>query len=174
MSDEQRDKAMSSEMRDEIESVEKGVRRRVDMGVRAMVIAVGVLVVLVGLTLPWMKGVTGWEVLLGTVSGKATMVPRLFSGTSLLFGVLASMAALVTQRWGLVWIGALGGWFAAVDGVLAIWSRQSSTDGLGLGVGLPVAEVAVVVIAACWFRTAWSRAPGGQRPQAMVPRLNRD
>ncbi|TDP89193.1 hypothetical protein [Labedaea rhizosphaerae] len=162
------------ELKDEIESVEKGVRRRVELGTRAMVIAVSVMVVLIGLTLPWMRGVTGWEVLLGTVTGKATMVPRLFSGTSLLFGVLASMGALVTQRWGMVWIGALGGWFAAVDGVLAIWSRQSSTDGLGLGVGLPVAEIAVVVIAVCWFRTAWSRAPGGKQPTHLVPRLNRD
>jgi hypothetical protein len=163
-----------AELKDEVDAVEMGVRRRVELGTRAMVIAVSVLFVLIGLTLPWMHGVMGWEVLVGTVTGKATMVPRLFSGTSLLFGVLASMAALVTQRWGLVWIGALGGWFAAVDGVLAIWSRQSSTDGLGLGIGLPVAEIAVVVIATCWFRTAWSRAPGGNQPSAMVPRLNRD
>jgi hypothetical protein len=163
-----------SQLKDELDSVEKGVRKRVEMGPRALVIAVSVMVVLIGLTLPWMRGVTGWEVLLGRVTGKVTMIPRLFSGTSLLFGVLASMAALVTLRWGFVWIGALGGWFAAVDGVLAIWSRQSSTDGLGLGIGLPVAEVAVVVIAVCWFRTAWSRAPGGREPVAMVPRLNRD
>ena len=160
-------------LRGELESVEKGVRRRVDLGPRALVIAIGVMVALIGLSLPWMHGAIGWQVMLGTVTGKATMVPRLFSATSTLFGVLTSMAALVTQRWGLVWAGALGGWFAAVDGVLAIWSRQSSTDGLGLGIGLPIAEVAVVVIAIQWFRTAWSRAPGSQNPKAMGPRLGR-
>jgi hypothetical protein len=58
---------------------------------------------------------------------------------------------------------ALGGWFASVDGVLAIWSRQSS-DG-DLGIGLVVAWVAMVVIAIQWFRTAWSRPAAAAGPR---------
>jgi hypothetical protein len=55
----------------------------------------------------------------------------------------------------MTWICALGGWFASVDGMFAIWSRQSS--GITPGIGLIIAEVAMVVIAVCWFRSAWSR-----------------
>jgi hypothetical protein len=65
------------------------------------------------------------------------------------------MLALVTRRWGMTWICALGGWFACVDGVLAIWSRQSSEG--SPGIGLVISLLAMVVIATCWFRTAWSR-----------------
>ena len=149
------------ELRREIDQVERRAARTVDLDRRAMVIAVAVFVLIVGLVLPWFGGATGYEVLLGTGSGdavgKASMVPRLFAATSLLFGVLTSALALMTRLWFLTWVGALGGWFASVDGVLAIWSRQSS--GGDLGVGLVIAEIAMVVIAAQWFRVAWSRPP---------------
>ena len=147
------------ELRKEIDQVERRAARTVDLGARAMVIAVAVFVLIVGLVLPWLSGAAGYEVLLGTGSGdavgKASMVPRLFAATSLLFGVLASAVALMTRLWVVAWVGALGGWFASVDGVLAIWSRQSSEG--DLGIGLVIAEVAMVVIAAQWFRVAWSR-----------------
>jgi hypothetical protein len=55
-------------------------------------------------------------------------------------GVLASALTLTTRRWVFAWAGAFGGWFASVDGVLAIWSRQSS--GGDLGIGLVIAVVA--------------------------------
>lgn len=79
------------------------------------------------------------------------LVPRLFAVTALLFGVLASALTLTTRRWVFAWAGAFGGWFASVDGVLAIWSRQSSGGDLGIAV------VAVIVPGANWFRTAWWR-----------------
>ncbi|HEY0451316.1 hypothetical protein [Actinophytocola sp.] len=146
-------------LRDEIDGVERRAARSVELGGRAVVIAVAVFVLIVGQILPWMDGATGWDVLLGTGSGdavgKASMVPRLFAATSVLFGVLASALALTTRRWALTWVCALGGWFASVDGVLAIWSRQSS--GGDLGIGLVIAEIAMVAIAIQWFRTAWSR-----------------
>ncbi len=148
-------------LRKEIDGVERAARRRaarsVDLGGRAVVISVAVLVLIVGEILPWMNGATGFDVLLGTgdAVGKASMVPRLFAVTSLLFGVLASALALTTRRWAFAWVCALGGWFASVDGVLAIWSRQSSHG--DLGIGLVIAWVAVVAIAVQWFRTAWSR-----------------
>ena len=102
---------------------------------------------------------SGWQVLLGEATGKAGTIPRLFAGTATLFGVAASTLALFTQRWGITWVCALGGWFASVDGVLAIWSRQSSAGegSSGPGIGLVLAVIAMIVIASQWLRTAWSR-----------------
>lgn len=150
-------------LREQIDRVEREAARReartVDLGGRAVVLSVAVFVLIVGQILPWVSGASGFEVLLGTGSGdavgKASIVPRLFAATSLAFGVLASALALTTRLWVLTWVCALGGWFASVDGVLAIWSRQSSHG--DLGIGLVVAWVAMVVIAIEWFRTAWSR-----------------
>lgn len=148
------------ELRKEIDQVERRAARTVDLaGRQAMTIAVAVFVLIVGLVLPWMGDAAGYEVLLGTGSGdavgKASMVPRLFAATALGFGVLASAICLMSRLWFFAWVAALGGWFASVDGVLAIWSRQSSRGDLGLG--MVIAEIAMVVIAAQWFRVAWSR-----------------
>ncbi|TDV40352.1 hypothetical protein [Actinophytocola oryzae] len=145
----------SPELRDEINEVGRRASRTVELGTRGLVIAVAVFVLLVGLVLPWMNGSSGLEVLIGAETGKASMVPRLFAGTSVLFGVVASALALTTRRWVFAWVGAAGGWFACVDGLLAIWSRQSS--GSAPGIGLIISVVAIVVIAVQWFRTAASR-----------------
>lgn len=149
-------------LRRELAEVERRAARTVDLGARAVVAAVAVFVLMVGHVLPWMGDAAGWEVLLGRgdAAGKAGMVPRLFAATSLLFGVVTSVLALLTRRWGLTWVCALGGWFASVDGLLAIWSRQSSAglDSPGPGIGLVVSEVAMVVLAVLWFRTSWSRS----------------
>ncbi|MDQ3786448.1 MAG: hypothetical protein M3422_04300 [Actinomycetota bacterium] len=142
-------------MREEIDEVGRRVARTVELGGRAVVVAVAVFVLLIGLVLPWMNGASGVEVLIGQETGKASMVPRLFAATAVLFGVLTSALALTTRRWFFTWVGAAGGWFASVDGVLAIWSRQSS--GTDLGIGLVIAEIAMVAIAIQWFRTAASR-----------------
>jgi hypothetical protein len=149
-------------LRRQVDRVEREAARRFDIGGRALVISVAVFVLIVGWVLPWMAGATGYEVLLGIgpgAVGKASMVPRLFAGTSLAFGVLASAVALTTRRWAFAWAAALGGWFASVDGVLAIWSRQSSHS--DLGAGLVIAWVATVAVAALWFRVAWSRPDPG-------------
>jgi len=148
-----------AELGQEIDAVERRAARSVELGGRAVVLAVLVFVLIVGQVLPWLGGATGIEVLLGTGTGdavgKPSMVPRLFAATSVLFGVLASALALSTRWWALTWVCALGGWFASVDGILAIWSRQSS--GGDVGIGLVIAWVATVAIAILWFRTAWSR-----------------
>ncbi len=151
-----------SGLRQEIDEVERRTVRTVDLGPRAMFISFGVLVLVVGLVLPWMGGANGLDVLLGQhdAVGRASIVPRLFAGAAIAFGVLASALALITRRWALTWVCALGGWFASVDGVLAIWSRQSSA-GPGAsapGIGLIIAEVGMVLVATLWFRTAWSRS----------------
>lgn len=143
------------QLREEIDEVGRRASRTVELGGRAVVIAVAVFVLLVGLVLPWMNGASGLEVLIGQEGGKASMVPRLFAATAVLFGVIASALTLITRRWFFAWVGAAGGWFASVDGVLAIWSRQSS--GTDVGIGLIIAVVAMVVIAFQWFRTAASR-----------------
>ena len=152
-------------LREEIDAVERRTVRQVELGGRAVVIACCVLALLVGLVLPWLPGTSGWEVLLGhgSATGKPGMVPRLFAATSTGFGVFGSALTLALRRWGLAWICALGGWFASVDGLLAIWSRQSSTGqgASGPGIGLIIAEIATIVLAVNWFRTAWSR-PGAQ------------
>jgi hypothetical protein len=142
-------------LRDEIDEVGRRASRTVELGGRAVVIAVAVFVLIVGLVLPWMNGASGLEVLTGVESGKASMVPRLFAVTAVLFGVLTSAATLITRRWVLAWAGAAGGWFASVDGLLAIWSRQSSDN--APGIGMIIAVAAMVVIAVQWFRTAASR-----------------
>ena len=144
------------QMREEIDEVGRRAARTVELGGRAIVVAVAVFVLLIGLVLPWMNGASGVELLIGQETGKASMVPRLFAATAVLFGVLTSALALTTRRWFFTWVGAAGGWFASVDGVLAIWSRQSS--GTDVGIGLVIAEVAMVVIAIQWFRTAASRS----------------
>lgn len=143
------------ELREEIDEVGRRASRTVELGGRAVVVAAAVFVLLVGLILPWMNGSSGLEVLIGQETGKASMVPRLFALTSVLFGVVASALTLITRRWVFAWVGAAGGWFASVDGLLAIWSRQSS--GTAPGIGLIIAVVAMVVIAIQWFRTAASR-----------------
>ena len=148
--------APDDELREEIDEVGRRASRTVELGSRALVISIAVFVLLVGLVLPWMNGSSGLEVLIGQESGKASMVPRLFAATSVLFGVLASALTLITRRWVFAWVGAAGGWFASVDGLLAIWSRQSS--GHAPGIGLIIAVVAMVAIAIQWFRTAASRS----------------
>ncbi|NIJ11224.1 hypothetical protein FHU38_001568 [Saccharomonospora amisosensis] len=131
--------------------------RTVELGRRGFGISVAVFALIVGLLLPWVDGHVGWQVL----AGEAGAVPRLFAATATAFGVLASALALITRRWWLTWVCAVGGWFAVVDGLLAIWSQQSSSAtgaaGEGPGAGLIIAAIAMVVVAAQWMRVAWSR-----------------
>ncbi|GLZ38651.1 hypothetical protein [Actinokineospora sp. NBRC 105648] len=149
-------------LRDEIDEVGRESARTVELGGRAVVLSIAVFVLIVGYVLPWMGGAAGWQVLLGTgdAAGKAGAVPRLFAGTSLLFGIVASVLAITLRRWTLTWVAALGGWFATVDGMLAIWTRQSAAglSSPGPGIGLVISEIAMAVLAILWFRTAWSRS----------------
>jgi hypothetical protein len=113
---------------------------------------------IVGLLLPWIDGTVGWQVLAGQTD---EAIPRLFAATSTGFGVVASILALATRRWWLAWVCAIGGWFGFVDGMLAIWSQQSSAAsgaaGGGPGIGLVIAGITMAVLAAQWMRVAWSR-----------------
>jgi hypothetical protein len=146
------------ELRAEIDSVERTALRRVDPGSRAVLIAGAIMVLLVALTLPWVGDDTGWKILLGAAdpAHKVGVLPRLFAGVALAFGVGLSALALATRRWGLVWASALGCSYCVLDGVWAIWSRQT-TPGAGPGFGLVLAELAVAMLAVQWLRLALSR-----------------
>jgi hypothetical protein len=141
----------------EIDEVGNRVARTVELGRRGFTIALCTFALIVGQLLPWVGDHVGWQVL----TGQGGAIPQLFAVTSTGFGVLGSVLTLATRRWALAWVGAIGGWFASVDGVLAIWSQQSSpangAAGAGPGIGLIIAWIAMVMLAVQWMRTAWSR-----------------
>jgi hypothetical protein len=141
----------------ELAGVERRVQRRIDPGTAALGVSVGVLVLLGSLALPWTGSVQGWEVLAGTES--LGLLPRLFAGTALGFGVVGSAFALATRWWGLAWVCAVGCGFSVVDGVWAIWSRQIGVPagGTGAGFGLVLAVLAVLGLAVVWVRIALRR-----------------
>ncbi|WP_019815265.1 Rv2732c family membrane protein [Saccharomonospora saliphila] len=154
---ERRDERLDGLAADVDAAVTRAVKT-VEFGRRGFAVAVTVFVLVVGLILPWVDGLAGWQVLLG----QAEAIPRLFAATATGFGVLASTLALATRRWWLAWVCAVGGWFAFVDGILAIWSQQSSSvsgvPGDGPGIGLVLAVLAMAALAAQWMRLAWSRS----------------
>ena len=153
-------------LRKEIDNVERGVLRRIDPGMRAMVIAVAVLVMIIAGILPWVGGVSGWQVLFGTSAGandKIDVVPRVFCIGVFAFGLLGSVLALATRRWAIAWLCALGCGAFTVLGLLSIWSQQTTAShqpGPGPGIGLVLAVLAMFVLVVTWARVVWSR-PGG-------------
>ncbi|MFD9893700.1 hypothetical protein ACFWY9_30510 [Amycolatopsis sp. NPDC059027] len=157
----EQDGESSAEMKElaaEIDQVGDRAARTVELGRRGFTISLFVFVLLIGQILPWVGGVVGWEVLVGHGGG----VPQLFAATSTAIGVFASALTLATRRWWLSWVCAAGGWFASVDGLLAIWSQQSShasgATGGGPGIGMIVAWIATICLAVQWMRTAFSRS----------------
>jgi hypothetical protein len=147
-----------AELAAEIDEVGERASRTVELGRRGFTIAVFMFVLLVCLILPWVGEHAGWQVLAGEGGG----IPQLFAVTSTAVGILASALALMTRRWWLTWVCAAGGWFASVDGLLAIWSQQSShasgAAGSGPGFGLIIAWIAMICLAVQWMRTAFSRS----------------
>ncbi|HVW42695.1 MAG TPA: hypothetical protein VHC18_15215 [Amycolatopsis sp.] len=145
------------QLADDVDTVVSKAARTVELGRRGFVISILVFVLLVGQLLPWVGDHVGWQVLLG--DGGA--IPQLFAATSTVIGVVCSVVALATRRWWMTWVCAMGGWFSSVDGLLAIWSQQSAgannTSSGGPGIGMVIALVAIVLVAASWMRTAWSR-----------------
>lgn len=145
-------------LREEIDEVERSAARMIEPGTRGFVIAVLVFLLMITQLLPWVAGSAGWEVL---IYGEDGAIPRLFAATSVGFGIGASALALITRRWWLAWACALGSCVASVDGMLAIWSQQSSgasgQPGAGPGIGMILALIVVIVLAVNWLRIAWSR-----------------
>ncbi|QRP44097.1 hypothetical protein [Amycolatopsis sp. FDAARGOS 1241] len=148
------DKKLTSE----IDDAGHRAARTVELGRRGFYLAVFIVVLLVAQALPWVGDHAGYQVLQGQGGG----IPQLFAATSTGIGVLAGAVALVTRRWWVAWCCAAGGWFASVDGLLAVWSQQSAhasgAAGGGPGIGLIIAWVATIVLATMWMRTAFSRS----------------
>ena len=142
----------------ELAGVTRRVERRTDPSpAAALVVAIAMLALLGGLLLPWSGPALGWQVLAGVAS--IGPLPRLFTFTSLGFGLVISALALGTRWWGLAWLAAFGCGFSVVHGVWAIWSRQTGvpTGGAGPGIGLLLAVVAMLVLAVSWVRIAVRR-----------------
>ena len=141
----------------ELAEVERSVVRRVDPGSTALPVAVAVLLLVGALMLPWTGGVPGWQVLAGVANLGA--LPRLFTFTSIGFGLLGSAFTLATRLWAAAFVCAVGSGFSVVNGMWAIWSRQVNVPhgGSGPGIGLVLAVLAMVALTACWVRIAGRR-----------------
>ena len=145
-------------LRAEIDAVERSALRRIDPGGRSAVIAGAIMVLLLATTLPWVGHASGWDVLSGSANplDRVGLLPRMFGAAALVLGVGLSALALITRRWGLIWASALGCGYCVLDGVWAIWSRQT-VHGPGPGIGLVLAVLAMAVLAAQWVQLALSR-----------------
>jgi cation transport ATPase len=141
----------------ELRRAERRAEHRIDPGPSALVVSVAMLVLIGSLMLPWTGSVQGWEVLAG--SAALGLLPPLFAGTSLAFGLVGSALALGTRWFGMAWLAAVGCGFSVLTGVWAIWSRQVGVPagGTGAGFGLVLAVLAVLVLAATWVRIATRR-----------------
>jgi len=149
-------------LRAEIDQVERDVVSHIEPGRWAMVVAVAAFALLVAAVLPWVGPHSGWQVLLGQASdaSRVGLLPRLFVASSLLVGVLLSALAMITRRWGLAWLCALGSAFSVVHGLWAVWSRQTAAADLpGPGAGMVLALLTMIVLAVQWLGLAFSR-PG--------------
>jgi hypothetical protein len=146
-----------TELNRELSGVERRVERRIDPGGIALGVTLAMLVLMVSLVLPWTGDAQGWEILAGSRTFGA--LPRLFTFTSLGFGLVVGSLALATRWWALALLTAVGCGISVVNGVWAIWSRQTGvlTGGTGPGVGMVLAAVAVIVLTACWVRIAGRR-----------------
>lgn len=147
------------EYRQRLSEDERESLRRIDPGMRALVIA-GVMLVLVASSLmPWIGGAVGWQVLAGQADPKLDvgLLPRLFAVNSSIVGLLLGALALATRRWALAFLAAVTSVVVSFEGMVAIWSRQTAPFG-GPSFGLVLAVICMVVLAVQWLRIAWSRS----------------
>lgn len=146
-----------SALENELAGVARRVEHRIDPGVAAVVAAVGVLGVVGGLLLPWVGSTTGWQLLVG--AEYLGPLPRLFTITATVFGLVTSVLALTTRFWALAWVSAVGCGIATVNGIWAIWTRQTGAlEGVeGPGPGLILAAVAMALLTFTWAKIALQR-----------------
>lgn len=169
---------MSEQLRAELDAVERRVSGELDPGARGVVIAVAVLVLVLAMVLPHTGAASGWDVLLGGDDARAeaiTVTSRLFVAGSVVFGMLASVAAVLLRRWWVAWVATAGCGMTALFGMLAVWARQTvavDQPGAGPGAGVLLAWLAVLVLTVQWVRLVWNQVPAAQRPDAtFTPRL---
>lgn len=167
---------MSENHRAELDAIERRVTRELDPGVRGFILSVAVLVLLVATVLPHAGVASGWDVLLDTPDAAAESVnftSRLFVAGSVLFGMTATVLAVLVRRWWAAWVATAGCAVTAFFGLLAVWARQTVVDGAGPGPGLLLAWVTVLVVLVQWLKLVWRQAPAPSRPgaQPFTPRL---
>ncbi|PRW65029.1 hypothetical protein CEP50_00365 [Actinopolyspora mortivallis] len=140
---------------------DRAAGRWIDPGGRALVIVGVMLVLVLTAVLPWIGGASGWQVIAGQADPvlEVGLLPRLFSINATVAGVLLGALTLATRRWPVAWITAMACSVVTVEGVIAIWSRQTVPPGQpgGPSFGLVLAVVAMAVLAVQWLRIVWSR-----------------
>ncbi|WAL49874.1 hypothetical protein [Rhodococcus pyridinivorans] len=145
-------------------AAERHAAALIDPGGRAVVVAVGVLVLSASLALPHAGAANGWQMLFAAPSAAAetiTLPSRIFLTLAAACGIGISILALVTRRWVLAWIAAAGCTLASAFGALAVWSRQTLDpvlNGSGPGAGLFLGWATVAVLAFHWIRVVWARS----------------
>lgn len=154
---------------DDLDAVERRMAGEIDPGVRAMVVAGAVFVLLLSLVLPHAGTARGFDVLLGTDAARFEHIglpSRVFVWLVVVFGIGFSLLALMTRRWVLAWIAAAGSAVGSVFGIFSIWHRQTpgvggpggaNYHGAGPGIGLIIGAIAVIVLTFHWIRVVWSR-----------------
>jgi len=149
------------DFKSDLEAAERRVAGEIDPGLRAVVVAVLVFVLLVSFVLPHTGAARGIDVLMGddTAIGVGIALPsRIFCWLALLFGAGFSMLALLTRRWTVAWIALAGSALGSAIGLLAVWSRQTASHGNpGPGIGLVIGWVALMLLAFHWARVVWTR-----------------
>lgn len=152
------------QFREDLEAVERKIAGEIDPGVRAMVVAGSVFVLLLSLVLPHAGSARGFDVLLYDAAAQTEHIglpSRVFEWFLVVFGIGFSLLALITRRWFLAWIAVAGSAIASVFGVLSIWHRNTpglgNYKGAGPGVGLILATIAIMVLTFHWVRVVWSR-----------------
>ncbi|MBB5156264.1 Rv2732c family membrane protein [Saccharopolyspora phatthalungensis] len=149
----------SGESRRQLAETEREILRRIDPGLRALVIASVMLVLIVCSLLPWVGRAVGWEVLMGQADPALNigLLPRLFAINSTIVGLGFGALALITRRWVIAFLAGVAGVVVTFEGMIAIWSRQTS-GAAGPSIGLVLAVVCMAVLAVQWMRIVWSRS----------------
>jgi hypothetical protein len=168
--------------RADLEAAERRVSGEIEPGARALVVAILVFVLVVTFILPHTGVVRGVDVLMGddkAIAAGVALPHRVFCWLALVFGVGASMLALLTRRWTIAWVALAGSAVGSALGLLAVWSRQTATSGHpGPGIGLILGWITVILLAFHWARVVWTRtavqlAAEAQRRQEAVERETR-
>ncbi|WP_405498460.1 hypothetical protein [Nocardia sp. NBC_00511] len=152
------------QFRDDLEAVERKIAGEIDPGLRALVVAGAIFVLLLSLVLPHAGKTRGFDILMFDTVAQADHIglpSRVFEWFVVIFGIGFSVLALMTRRWLLAWIAAAGTAISSVFGVLSIWHRQTpglgNYHGAGPAIGLILATIAAVVLTFHWVRVIWSR-----------------
>ena len=154
----------------ELEAAERRVAGEIDPGLRAVVVAILVFVLLVSFLLPHTGAARGIDVLRGDDTAIAVGIAlpsRIFCWLAFVFGVGFSMLALLTRRWTLAWVALAGSALGSAIGLLAVWSRQTADHGHpGPGIGLIIGWLTLLLLAFHWARVVWTRTVVQQAAEA--------